>query len=278
MRWGNSLKPLWTLAVLCVLAAPLRCQTPDAAAELKLGIAAYEKASYNEAVQHLQRAVSLDPKSVTGHLYLAKTYDGMCPEVGCDPDWSKLAIQEYETTLQSQPNNSDAVKSLAHLLLLRFRLDESEGYYRRAAEIDSNDPEALYVIAVLDWVRSYNARVNRMAALKLKRGSPLYRLPACTELRGESLKRVNEGITLLTRTLELVRSPDVMGYLAVLYRERAELQCGDRAAHDADWRIAKKWDTSTCQARQSSGFPTVPSRWPPPPPPPPPKRTGTCVF
>jgi tetratricopeptide (TPR) repeat protein len=277
MIWCNRLKPLGMLALLCLQTALLCGQVSDATAELKLGISAYEKASYEVAVQHLQHAVSLDPKSVTGHLYLAKAYDGMCPPAGCDPDWSKLAIQEYETTLQLQPNSSDAAKGLASLLYLRARLDESERYYRRAAEIDSKDPEALYGIAVLDWIRSYRTRVNRTAELKLGQSKPLYRSPACAELRGENLTQVTEGIALMTRTLELARNADVMGYLAVLYRERAELQCGDRTAHDADFRIAREWETRRCEAR-NSGFPVLPPRWPPAPPPPPSKRGDACAF
>jgi len=40
-----------------------------------VGIAAYENATYREAVEYLERAVSLDPTSTKAHLYLADAYN-----------------------------------------------------------------------------------------------------------------------------------------------------------------------------------------------------------
>ena len=50
-------------------------QNLNADSELRLGVAAYDKAEYKDAIDHLERVVTLSPKSVTGHFYLAKSYD-----------------------------------------------------------------------------------------------------------------------------------------------------------------------------------------------------------
>lgn len=115
----------------CLAASPLQFQTTDAKAELNLGIAAYEKASYKEAIEHLEHVISLDPEAVTGHLYLAMAYDEMFVPTAEPGDenghWSGLAIQEYKKVLELDPSHKDASKRsstkhkpvLAHCCIVR---------------------------------------------------------------------------------------------------------------------------------------------------------------
>ncbi len=42
--------------------------------ELQQGVQAYKEARYQEAVQHFQRAASLDPQNKVAHLYMATSY------------------------------------------------------------------------------------------------------------------------------------------------------------------------------------------------------------
>jgi hypothetical protein len=41
-----------------------------------------------------------------------------------------------------------------------------------------------------------------------------------------------------------------MAYLSLLFRERADLQCGDAAAHAADNKKADQWTNEAMAARQ----------------------------
>ena len=72
LRW-----PLLSFTLALGLAVPqMLAQNSNADSELKLGIAAYGKAKYSDAIDHLERAVTLNPKAVTGHFYLAESYEG----------------------------------------------------------------------------------------------------------------------------------------------------------------------------------------------------------
>lgn len=55
-------------------------QNPASSRDLKVGIRAHEAGEYPEAIEHLERAVLLDPTSAEGHYYLASAYAWMCPD------------------------------------------------------------------------------------------------------------------------------------------------------------------------------------------------------
>jgi tetratricopeptide (TPR) repeat protein len=275
---------LWHLGLVlvsCLVVSSLYSQTPDAKAELNLGIAFYEKGAYPEAVRHLERAVSLDPGVTIGHFYLASAYDWMCASPNpCDPHWSGGAIQEYSRVLELDPFHKEALKNLAHLFYRLARPEEAEGLYRKAAKLDANDPEALYAIAVLNWRRTYRVLMEERARLRLAPSKPLIGYPSCHEIRTKILADVEEGIALLTRTLQFVNYVDAQAYMAVFYMERAELQCGDRSAYKRDLRSEKQWWNRACVTYNEPGESPNPRmwRWPPAPPPPPPKRGDTCTW
>src|SRR5689334_5381089 len=81
LRW-----PLLIFTLALGLAVPqMLAENSNAESELKLGIATYGKAKYSDAIEHLERAVTLNPRTVTGHFYLAESYDGAYSEE-CDHD------------------------------------------------------------------------------------------------------------------------------------------------------------------------------------------------
>src|SRR5690242_11585806 len=95
---------VWLLLSLSLGISVARPQTLDAEAELKLGIAAYEKASYEEAIGHLERTISLQPNDINGQYYLALANSGMCTlHTWCDNRWSEAAMGEYYRVLELDP-------------------------------------------------------------------------------------------------------------------------------------------------------------------------------
>ena len=268
--WNLSLVLASSIAVLAQ-----HSQTPDAKNELNLGVAAYEKGAYSQAIQLLEHAVSLDPSATIGHFYLASAYDMMCIPDSCEPHWSTSAIQEYNKVLELDPNHKDALKSMAYLLYRVLRFDEAERFYRKAAKLDANDPEPLYSIAVLHFHRTYAAIMEEKARLHLAPKQPLIGRPACHQLRAKNLADVEEGIAMLSRTLELINDVEVQSYLAALYGERAELQCNDRSAYKRDLLSEQQWWNRACVTFQEAKR-NIPPRWIAAPPPPPRKRGDTC--
>ena len=91
----------------------VRSQTFDPRTERNLGVAAFKGGDCPEAIQHLERAVSVDPKDATAHFYLGLTYDEcMCSSPnGCDSRWSEGAIEEYKLAKRWIPSTKRLSKT-----------------------------------------------------------------------------------------------------------------------------------------------------------------------
>jgi tetratricopeptide (TPR) repeat protein len=283
----NQMLSCGLLLSLCITPTLLYSQNLNATAELNLGIAAYDGAKYSDAIDHLERAVALDPNAVSGHLYLAKAYDNAYgEECDWDCDANELrrmrAIEEFNKVLELDPSNTEALKTLAWRYHRSAKSEEAVPYYRRALEADPNDFEALYTLAVIQWQRSYQLRQQKRAELKIGRNKSLIDSPSCTEIRIENLAPVEEGMALLQRANDLVKSNDVETYLSLLYQERADIQCKDQSAHDEDVRTSVAWADRACKTRRNPKRMVIncigtSSRCPPPAPPPSePGHKGNC--
>jgi len=268
-----------SIALLVLLCAPFAYgQAADTEKELQLGIAAYERFAYREAAEHFIKAVALNPASARSHLYLANAYnDAYCEDCETDSDaaakeneqWSSLAIAEYKKVLDLAPANTEALLALAHRYFWKADYDEAERCYRRVISINANDAEALYTLAVIDFTRSYRVRIEEQAALKLSRRQSLIGSPGCGKVRSQNLESVEEGISLLKEMLPIRNATDAMGYMAALYQEKAEIDCGDRPAYRKDMNTFRQWARRECEMWQRPDAAKTPPRWPAALPPPP---------
>jgi len=146
-------------------------QRSMAAEELDLGTEAYRHARYDDAIEHFQRAVSLDPTKWVAHLYLATAYaqeyipgaDG-----AANLTRGERAIQEYKKVLELDSSRLDAVKGIAYLYLQMKKFEDATQYYRQGIAIDPKDPEMYYSIGVIDWTQSYQRRMEMRKKLNVK--------------------------------------------------------------------------------------------------------------
>jgi hypothetical protein len=120
--------------------------------------------------------------------------------------------------------------------------------------------------------------MEKRTKLKLRRKQPLIGLSACAGIRAENLIRINEGIDLLARTLQVLNVGEAMAYMAILYRERADIQCGARSAYTEDLKASVRWHESACEASQKPNREKIPWPWPASPPPAPLKDDVSCPF
>lgn len=243
--------------VACVMPPYLAGQNLNIASELSLGIAAFDRAKYGDAILHLQRVVTVDPQSATGHFYLAESYDKVYLEA-CEQNCvvnerrHQRAIEEFHRAYELNPSITESLKAIAWRYDQSNQAEQADRYYRKALAADPDDFEALYNLAVLNWRRSYELRREKRAELKLARTRPLINSPACVAIRRQNLPRVVESIGLLTRTETILESQDAQAYLGLLYRERADIQCGDQSGYDRDVHTAMEWDRRACKTGQRS--------------------------
>ncbi len=241
-------------AAFCLLAPLLVGQNLNVKSELALGIVAFNRAQFGDAILHLQRVVTADPNSVTGHFYLAEAYDKMYSEA-CERNCvanerrRQRSIEEFNRALELEPSLIEAMKAIARRCDRSANADEADHYYRRALQVDPNDFEALYNLAVLGWQRSYQLRMLKRGELKLGRKKPLIHSPSCGEVRNQNLARIEESIALLQRADTVLQSVDAHAYMELLYRERAEIQCDDPSAYARDSATALNWARRACDTR-----------------------------
>ena len=78
------------------------------------------------------------------------------------------AIDQYKEVLERDPKNINSVKGIAYLYLQMKRFEDAKTFYRKANDLDPNDPEPYYSVAVIDWTQSYQPRMEERAKVGLK--------------------------------------------------------------------------------------------------------------
>ena len=68
---------------------------------------------------------------------------------------------KFREVLKRDPKNINSVKGIAYLYLQMKKFDEAKEYYRKATELDPNDPEPYYSVAVIDWTQAYQPPYGR---------------------------------------------------------------------------------------------------------------------
>jgi tetratricopeptide (TPR) repeat protein len=222
--------------------------------ELHRGVQAYKAARYEDAILHFEDAVRSDPQLKTARLYLATAYAQRCIPAVDTTDNTKFcenAIAQFKQLLNVDPQNINAMKGIASLNFNMKRFEEAKDYHQKVAKLDPKDPEALFSIAVIDWTESYKTRMDERNTLNLKSTEPLIDQLTCAAIRSKNKDNVDEGIEMLKRALILRPDyDDAMAYMNLLYRERADIQCNDQQAYEADIKAADEWVTLTIDVKK----------------------------
>jgi tetratricopeptide (TPR) repeat protein len=235
------------------------CSKLRARDQLNKGVASYKNAKYEEAIDHFQQAVSLDPDLVVARLYLATAYaQQYIPGVEA-PDnlhMGEQAIDQYKQVMESPKTSKDSrinsLKGIAYIYLNMHKFDDAKEYYRKAVALDPNDPEPYYSIGVIDWTQCYQPRMEERAKLGLKPEEPLKDKKVCAELKEKSSDKVQDGIDSLNKALQIRPDyDDAMAYMNLMYREKADLECDDPAARAADLKTADEWVDKTMATKKA---------------------------
>ncbi len=242
------------LGLAVVLAGFAGCTKLKARDQLNKGVQSYKNAKYEDAIAHFQKAVALDPRLLNARLYLATAYAQQYVPGADTSDNNQMgqqAIDEYKRVLEMDPRNTNSVKGIASLYFNMKKFEQAKEYHEKAKQLDPNDPEEYYSIAVIDWTQTYAPRQEERAKLGLKPEEPLKDKKVCESLRERNLPKVDEGIQNLTKALQLRPDyDDAMAYLNLLYREKADIECGNPEARAADLKLADDWVDKTMATKK----------------------------
>jgi tetratricopeptide (TPR) repeat protein len=251
----KSLRVLALLALGLIFISTVGCNKLRARDQLNKGVTSYKNARYEEAIDHFQQAVTLDPSLLNARLYLATAYaQQYIPGVDAE-DNNRLgmqAVDQYKAVLERDPKSVNSVKGIAYIFLQMKKFEDAKTYYRKALEIDPNDPEPYYSVGVIDWTQTYQPRMEERAKLGLKPDEPLKDKKVCAALKEKNSANVQDGIDALNKALQLRPDyDDAMAYMNLMYRERADVECEDPAARAADLKSADEWVDKTMATKKA---------------------------
>jgi tetratricopeptide (TPR) repeat protein len=259
---NNHLRILTLAAVALALFSSVGCNKLRARDQLNKGVEAYKNSHYEQAIDHFQQAVDLDPGLINARMYLATAYVSQYIPGVDSPDnlrTAQQAIDQYQKVIDANPARDQKVnsaKGIAYLYLNMKNFDDAKKYYRMASDLDPNDPEPYYSVGVIDWTACYAPRMEERAKLGLKPDEHLNpknkdQNKVCAELKVKNTPSITEGIDTLKKAIELRPDyDDAMAYLNLMYREKADVECDDLDARTQDLKTADNWVDQAMQAKQ----------------------------
>jgi tetratricopeptide (TPR) repeat protein len=252
---------VWMPAVasLSMLLATTGCSKLKARDQLNKGVQAYKNARYEEAIEHFQTAVNLDPSLTMTHMYLATAYaQQVVPnsDTAANKALADHAIAAYKDALQIDPSNVNAIKGVASIYFSMNKPDDAKAWQQKVLAADPKDPEAYYTIGVIDWNKARRNSLQVLADNGLTDkgdGNPGLPKKACEQLATQNGPLVDEALDVLHKAVDLRPSyEDAMAYINLTYRRKAEIECGNADARKADVQQALDWTQKALGARKAN--------------------------
>src|SRR5579864_1398117 len=242
--------------LVCLAIAGVAQDEAKAAArsEVDEGVQAFQQAHYDDAIVHFEQAVTLDPDFVLARTYLAATYLQVF-EPGVDtPEnviWATKALDQYSEILRSNPSDVESLKGLAYLKLQLNNFDEAREIYAKAIALNPGDPELLFAAAVANWSNANGGITAEKAKLDAETEYSLIVSDGCPDARTRFLPDIDSAIAMLNKAISVRKDfVDAMAYMNMLYRLRAELECGSKKNFKADIKQSNEWSDRAAAARK----------------------------
>jgi tetratricopeptide (TPR) repeat protein len=247
------------IASLALLTGLTGCAKLKARDQLNKGVEAFKNAKYEEAISHFQNSARLDPDLKNAKIFLAAAYAQNVVPGSDTPDNKKnadLAIASYQEVLSHDPKDINSTKGIASIYFNTNQFDQAKVWQKKVLEIDPNDPEAAYTIGVIDWSLS---RKNSLKVLEAMGsgdkgdGNPQLSKADCQKLAEVNAPLDDEALAYLNKAVQIRPSyDDAMAYLSLVYRRKAELDCGNDAGRKADLAQAQDWANKNMATRKAN--------------------------
>jgi Tetratricopeptide repeat len=251
--------PVMAAVFLGMLTMVTGCSRLKARDQLNKGVAAYKNAKYEEAIGHFQNAVNLDPSLPMARLYLATAYaQQVVPDLKTPENLknANLAIQGFQEVLDKDPKDISSLKGIAGLYFQIDEFDKAKEWQQKVLAVDPQDAEAAYTIGVIDWGVAHKNQVAALAGVNMQDagdGNPKMPKPACEKLAEQNSQLVSEGMQYLQKALDIRPNyDDAMSYMNLMYRQKANIECGNEQARKEDVDQALDWSHKSMGTRKAN--------------------------
>jgi len=246
-------------AALSLLPLMTGCQKLEARDQLNKGVQAYKSARFEDAIDHFQKAVQLDPNYAPAELYLSTAYaQSVVPDLQTPDNLKRaqLAIDGFKKVYDRDPKDTGSIKGIAALYLNIGKYDDAKAWQLKAIAVDPNDAEAHYTVGYIDWRQAYRNAVQVLGSVNLTDagdGNPKLAKAECQKLQQENTALVTEGLQYMQKAVDIRPNyDDAMSYMNLLNRRKADLECGNDAARKADVQAAADWNTKAMGTRKAN--------------------------
>lgn len=251
--------PVLAAATLSILVPLSGCKQILARDQLNKGVRAYKAQRFDEAIEHFQQAVNDDPTLPMANLYLATAYAQSVVPGADTPENTKnaeLAIQGYQKVLAKEPKDVNSLKGIAALYMSTGRYDQAKEWQKKVLAVDPKEAEAAYTVGVIDWTVAHKNAVKDLGAAGIQDGgdgNPKAPKTVCQQLVTDNSGLVSEGLDYLNRAIGVRPNyDDAMAYVNLLYRRKADLECGNDPARKADLAQADDWREKAMGTRKTN--------------------------
>jgi len=235
------------------------CQKLEARDQLNKGVQAYKSARFEDAIDHFQKAVQLDPNYAPAELYLSTAYaQSVVPDLQTPDNLKRaqLAIDGFKRVYDRDPKDTGSIKGIAALYLNIGKFDDAKAWQLKAIGVDPNDAEAHYTIGYIDWRQAYRNAVQVLGSVNMTDagdGNPKLPKAQCQQLVQQNTPLVTEGLQYMQKAIDIRPNyDDAMSYMNLLNRRKADLECGNDAARKADVQAALDWNTKAMGTRKTN--------------------------
>ena len=135
--------------------------------------------------------------------------------------------KQFNEVLEREPDNRQALASLASLSFNQQRFDEATNWYKKVIEVQPDNKEAFYTLGVIAWNTANEPiqKARQSLGMKPDDPGPIRNEEKRQELRLKYLSILEEGLVNLNAALTIDAGyDDAMAYLNLLYRAKAELE------------------------------------------------------
>lgn len=251
--------PVLAAVTLALLVSLTGCKQLEARNQLNKGVEAYKAAQYEQAINHFQKAVNLDPSYPMTRMYLATAYAQMVvPNLNTphNEKIAQIAISQFHKVLAKNPDEVTAIAQIASLYYNLGKLEKAKEWNQKVLKADPKNSQAAYTIGVIDWTKAYNNSTAVLKSLKLHdngKGNAKIPYKVCMSLKQKNQALVSDGLSYLQKALKIRPNyDDAMSYINLMYRQKANIACGDAKARKADIATADSWAAKQLATRREN--------------------------
>jgi tetratricopeptide (TPR) repeat protein len=233
------------------------CDKLAARDQLNKGVEAYKGTHYEEAINHFQQAMKLDPNLPMAKSYLA-TALAQNVVAGLDTpenlQSAQQAIDIFQEVLAKNPHDVNSMKQIAGIELSIKKLDDAKAWQKKVLAEDPKDPEAAYTVGVIDWMQAHQNALSALVPEGINddgEGNAKAPKKVMETLIAQNAPLVEEGLQYLIQANDNRANYDeAMAYLNLMYRRKADLDFGNEAARKDDVAKADEWRAKAMETRK----------------------------